>query len=159
VNNADYSGATGSNKSFDVYTDIGSAIATESLAFNGYRWFVSNYGKDVSYSGSFANGVFAFNSNFAENRLESGTSDLVMLIGIDTTTDNITPDKFLFISDNPAVHPGRAAATTYSLDINGSISFTTGSITASIKKVWLYIGYKDSANGKALRLNSIDFSI
>lgn len=165
----DYGSLSGSNKSFDVYTDTSSTPTTTSVSFNDYRWFVTSYGKDSSYSSSFTNGIFTLNSNFLEEDLHydsgsagPGNEDLVLLVGLDSTGTNTTPDKFLFITGNPLTYKGRSTPTSYNLDVisesSKKIQFTVGQIPPSIKKVWLFIGYKNTNRGKNLRITNINLA-
>lgn len=165
--NVDYSNLDGSNKIFTVYTDINLATTT-SFSFNDYRWHVTSYGKDASYSTTFTSGTFTLNSNFSESYLHydgvnnvSGSGDLVILVGIDDTNANTTPNKFLFVSEDPTVYPTRQASTTYHLNKSESskdIRFSIGSMGITVVKVWLFIGYKNSSTGKSLRMTNIQLS-
>lgn len=165
-----YSSLVGVNKSFPVFTDTSSDSGTTiSQSFNGYRWHVTSYGKDASYSSSFANGIFTLNSNFSESYLDydivnttTGSGDLVILVGIDSTSANLTPDKFLFVSGNPTTWGGvRVGSGTYNLNKVSSskdIQWSKGLLSAVVKKVWLFIGYKDSTTGKNLYMANITFA-
>ena len=161
----DYSGLTGSIKTFNIFTDLNTVQFT-SYTFSGYRWFVTSYTKGGP---SFGNGVFTINSNFLEsyldydfNLLTSGTGDLVILAGIDNTGSNATPDSFMFLSADPTQYPGRVEGTTINLTLtpenNKKIKFDKGASTATTSKIWLFIGYKNSANGQNLRLTNISLS-
>ena len=68
---------------------------------------------------------------------------------MDSTASNSTPDKFLFVSGNPATYPGRQTANTYYLSPlaspkTNSISYTRNLLSFSCRKIWLYIGYADN---------------
>ena len=165
-----YSSLTGVNKNFTVYTDTSSDNGTTTTqAFNGYRWHVTSYGKDASYATGFANGIFTLNSNFSESYLDydivnttSGSGDLVILVGIDSTSANLTPDKFLFVSGDPTSWGGvRVGGGSYHLNLGSSsksIQWSKGLLTAVVKKVWLFVGYKDSVTGKNLYMTNIAFA-
>jgi hypothetical protein len=168
--NVDYSTCVGFPvKTFDVYTDTSSSPVTTSVSFNDYRWHVTSYGADSSYTTSFGNGYFTLNSNFSESYLHynalgftTGTEDLVILVGIDSTSSNTTPDAFYFITGDPINYPGRQDPLTYNLDLSSSsksILWTAGSTGVYIAKVWLFIGYKDSTQGKDLRMMDITFNV
>lgn len=158
-----YSGLTGSTKTFNVFTNLYLNLTTP-VTFTDYRWHVTSYSKDNG--DTFGNGIFTINSNFLESYLDydlqsfsSGTGDLVILLGIDNTGNNNTPDSFMYLSGNPVYYPGRAGAPTYNFssgsEWNKKIKFDKGSETAATNKVWLLIGYKNSSNGKNLRFTDI----
>lgn len=158
-----YTGLTGSVKTFNIFTNL-NTNQTTAVTFSGYRWHVTSYTKGGS---SFGNGIFTINSNFLEsyldydfNLLTSGTGDLVILVGIDNTGSNLTPDSFLFISSDPStLYPGRVEGPIYNLsaasESNKKIKFDKGAGTATVNKVWLLIGYKNTATGKNLRFTNI----
>jgi hypothetical protein len=163
-----YSALSGSNKTFTVYTDI-SIGSTTSVTFNDYRWHVTSYGKDASYINSFTNGIFTLNSNFTESVLDyngvlssSGSGDLVILVGIDDTSNNTTPNKFLFVSGDPSTYGTRQNPITYNLnnatESSKTIQWSKGTLSPVVKKCWLFIGYKNSATGKNLRITNIAFA-
>jgi hypothetical protein len=163
----DYSSLSGDNKIFTVYTDINTG-ATTSLTLNDYRWHVTSYGKDASYATSFANGIFVFNSNFSESVLHydgvnstAGTADLVIIVGFDDSSTNTTPNKFLFVSGNPSTYGTRQAPITYNLNKSASskdIQWSKGTLSPVVKKIWLFIGYKNTVTGKNLNITNITFS-
>lgn len=161
----DYSALSGSTKTFTVYTDLNTG-ATTSVSFSDYRWHVTSYGKDASYSSSFTSGIFTLNSNFTEAVLDyngvlssSGTGDLVILVGIDDTSISTTPNKFLFVSGDPVTYGARTNPITYNLnnatEASKNIQWTKGTLSVVVKKCWLFIGYKNSATGKNLRITNI----
>jgi hypothetical protein len=163
VASVDYSTLTGYPvKSFDVYTDINIGITT-TVNFSNYRWHVSSYGLDEDYLTSFGNLVFGIDSNFKEEYIHydtalstAGTEDLVILVGIDSSGLNETPDNFYFITGDPSIYPGRQDPLTYTLDVNEKIiQWTAGSMPIYISKVWLVVGYKDSIDGKKLYMNGV----
>lgn len=159
-----YSSLSGSNKTFTVYTNINTGTTT-TLTLNDYRWHVTSYGKDAAYSTSFSNGVFTINSNFSESYLHydginstAGTADLVIIVGFDDTSTNTTPNKFLFVSGDPVSYGTRQAPVTYNLNKSASskdIQWSKGTLSPVVKKVWLFIGYKNSATGKNLNMTNI----
>jgi hypothetical protein len=163
-----YSSLTGSNRSFTVILDSNTNTST-SLSFNGYRWFVSSYGKTAAYDSDMSNGVFTLNSNFAETDLHfntpsgvTGNQDLVILVGYDDSSSNTTPNKFLFVSGDPGTYNGRINASINNLnnatETSKKIEWSQGLLGISMRKVWLFIGYKDSTfRGKNLRLSSVTF--
>jgi hypothetical protein len=159
---------SGANKSFTVYTNINLGTTT-TVNFNDYRWHVTSYGKDSAYSTSFANGIFTLNSNFTESVLDydgvnstAGSGDLVILVGIDSTSNNLTPDRFLFVSGNPVTYGTRQNPVTYNLnnvtESSKTIQWSKGTLPEVVRKVWLFIGYKNSATGKNLRMTNIAFA-
>lgn len=167
VASVDYSSLLGVNKSFTVYTNINTG-STTTVSFNDYRWHVTSYGKDASYSTAFGSGIFTLNSNFTESVLHydgvnstSGSGDLVILAGIDDTSANATPNKFLFVSGDPVTYATRQNPITYNLNKSASskdIQWSKGTLSPVVKKVWLFIGYKNSATGKNLNMTNIAFS-
>jgi hypothetical protein len=158
-----YSSLSGSNKTFTVYTDINTA-ATTGVTFSDYRWHVTAYGD--SSSSARGSGIFTLNSNFSESYLHydgvnstSGTEDLVIIVGIDDTSSNATPNKFLFVSGDPVTYATRQAPISYNLnnatESSKNIQWSKGTLSPVVKKVWLFIGYKNSATGKNLRITNI----
>ena len=163
TSSVDYSSLTGSNKTFTVYTDINTA-ATTGVTFSDYRWHVTAYGD--SSSSARGSGIFTLNSNFSESYLHydgtasaSGTEDLVIIVGIDDTSSNVTPNKFLFVSGDPVTYATRQAPISYNLnnatESSKNIQWSKGTLSPVVKKVWLFIGYKNSATGKNLRITNI----
>ncbi len=161
----DYSALSGSTKTFTVYTDTNIGTTT-SVTFTDYRWHVTSYGKDASYTTSFANGIFTLNSNFTESVLHyngvlssAGTADLVILVGIDDTSLSTTPNKFLFVSGDPVTYGARTNPVTYNLnsvsESSKTIQWSKGTLSPVVKKCWLFIGYKNTATGKNLRMTNI----
>jgi hypothetical protein len=165
-----YSSVVGATKSFVVYLDpLTGSGATTSLTFTDYRWHVTSYGKDAGYSTTFTNGIFTLNSSFREPVLAydgvnstAGTNDLVLLVGIDSTSSNLTPDRFLYMSGDPVTYGARSNPITYNLnnstESSKTIQWTKGTLSPVVKKVWLFIGYKNSATGKNLRVTNISFA-
>ena len=168
TSSVNYSSMSGANKSFTVYTNINLGTTT-TVNFNDYRWHVTSYGKDSAYSTSFANGIFTLNSNFTEAVLDydgvnstAGSGDLVILVGIDSTSANLTPDRFLFVSGNPVTYGTRQNPVTYNLnnvtESSKTIQWSKGTLPEVVRKVWLFVGYKNSATGKNLRMTNIAFA-
>ena len=165
----DYSSLSGSNKTFTVYTDINIGTTT-TVTFTDYRWHVTSYGADASYLASIPNGIFTFTSgttNFTEADLAysattgaPGTNgeSLVILVGIDSSGLSITPDKFLYVSADPVTYKTRQSPGSQSLDINGQIKFSVGTLPTA-QKVWLFIGYKNSTRGKNLYMSNIHLTV
>lgn len=158
-----YSGLTGSSKSFTVYTNIDTGTTT-TLTLNNYRWHVTSYG-ETSSNARFS-GIFTLNSNFSDSYLHydgvnstAGTEDLVIIVGIDDTSSNATPNKFLFVSGNPVTYGTRQAPITYNLskvtESSKDIQWSLGTLSPTVRKVWLFIGYKNSTTGKNLRMTNI----
>ena len=158
-----YSGLTGSSKSFTVYTNINTGTTT-TLTLDNYRWHVTSYGDSSSSTRS--NGIFTLNSNFSDSYLHydgvnstAGTADLVIIVGIDDTSSNATPNKFLFVSGDPVTYATRQAPITYNLskvtESSKDIQWSKGTLSPTVKKVWLFIGYKNSTTGKNLRMTNI----
>lgn len=162
-----YSSISGSNKTFTVYTNINTGTTT-TLTLNDYRWHVTAYGKDAAYTTSFSNGIFTINSNFSESYLHydgvnstSGTEDLVILVGIDDSSNNTTPNKFLFVSGDPVTYGTRQAPVSYNLNKSAAskdIQWSKGTLSPVVRKVWLLIGFKNSSTGKNLNMTNIAFS-
>ena len=163
TSSVNYSSLTGSNKTFTIYTDINTA-ATTGVTFSDYRWHVTAYGD--SSSSARGSGIFTLNSNFSESYLHydgvnstSGTEDLVIIVGIDDTSSNATPNKFLFVSGDPVTYATRQAPISYNLnnatESSKNIQWSKGTLSPVVKKVWLFIGYKNSATGKNLRITNI----
>jgi hypothetical protein len=168
-----YSTCTGVSKTFTVYAKgavDGSAPGTTlAVPINGYRWHVTSYSKSANLSNSVNNGVFQFESNFLESMLEcplgnigsSGTGDLAILIGIDSSGTNTTPDNFLYISGDQNLYGGRNDSITNTLDGNSRIGWSKGAVTVAVRKVWLFVGFKHNATantgGKSLRMSDILF--
>ena len=163
TSSVDYSSLSGSNKTFTIYTDINTA-ATTGVTFSDYRWHVTAYGD--SSSSARGSGIFTLNSNFSESYLHydgvnstSGTEDLVIIVGIDDTSSNVTPNKFLFVSGDPVTYATRQAPISYNLnnatESSKNIQWSKGTLSPVVKKVWLFIGYKNSATGKNLRITNI----
>jgi len=153
-------------KTLTVYTSITTGT-TIGLTFSDYRWHVTSWGKDASYSTSFGSGIFSFvSSNFTEADLEyngvlgsPGNNDLVIIVGIDSSSSNLTPDRFFYVSGNPVTYATRQAPGTYNLN-NGTpnIQWSKGSLAPVISKCWLFIGYKNTARGKILKMTDIGFA-
>lgn len=169
-----YTTCSGVNKTFTVYTkgavDGTAPNTTTSVSINDYRWHVTSYSKSADLSNSVNNGVFQFDgSNFTESILEcplgnigsTGTGDLAILIGIDSSGSNLTPDKFLYISGDQSLYGGRNNSISYSLDLNSKIGWALGQVSVSVRKVWLFVGFKHNATenigGKSLRMSDILF--
>ena len=165
-----YSALSGSNKTYNVYTNINSPGATTPVTFTDYRWHVTSYGADSSYLTSIPNGIFTFTSattNFTEADLAysattgaPGTNGeaLVILVGIDSSGLSTTPDKFLYVSGDPVTYKTRQSPGSQSLDINGQIKFSVGTLPTA-QKVWLFIGYKNSTRGKNLYMSNIHLTV
>jgi hypothetical protein len=173
-----YSTCVGVSKTFAVYTkgavDGTAPNTTTSVSINGYRWHVTSYSKSADLSNSVNNGIFQFSgSNFLESMLEcplgyplspsnlAGTGDLAILIGIDSTGNNTTPDRFLYISGDQGLYGGRNDSGTNSLDGNSKIGWTKNAVSVTVRKIWLFVGFKHNATantgGKSLRMSDILF--
>lgn len=168
-----YSTCSGVAKTFTVYTkgavDGSAPNTTTSVAINDYRWHVTSYSKSADLSNSVNNGVFQFESNFLETMLEcplgnigsSGTGDLAILIGIDSSGTNTTPDRFLYISGDQSLYGGRYDSITNTLNGNSRIGWSKGAVTVAVRKVWLFVGFKHNltanTGGKSLRMSDILF--
>ena len=164
-----YSNLSGASKSFTTYTNTGSGTTT-TKTFTDHRWFVTSYTKAMP--GTFTNGIFTLHSNFNETQLTydgvanngSGTGDLEILVGLDDTSANTTPNKFLWLTGdyNGTESPGRAAATTYNLNsatlASKNIQFDKGLSGGTVNKVWLFIGYKNTIVGRGLWVTNIGFT-
>ena len=175
TNSVNYSSLSGSNKTFNIYDNIGSGAGTTTpLVFNGYRWHVTSYGANSGFSSDISTGRFKFNpSNFLEAYLDrntqtssAGTQDLVILAGFDSSGSNSLPDKFLFLSGNAATYPGRSTANLYYLGSGASdpytIAYNRQSLSFTCRKVWLFVGIADgstigTAASKNLYMSEITF--
>jgi hypothetical protein len=166
--NCNYSALTGVSKTFDAITLSGmSSGATTPVTLNPYRWFVSVYEK--SGGSGFNGGTFKFECNWSEadlhcpegNAAATGTENLAILLGFDSTGANTTPNKFFFVSGNSGTYGGRTNGSGSKLTGVGTsneISWFKGSFPSSIKKCWLMIGYKaGTARGKELILSDVLF--
>jgi hypothetical protein len=163
-NGVNYSSLSASNKTFNVYTNLNDGSSTD-INIDDYRWYVSNpFGKNSLYNANFTNGIFTFNSNFTESDLDykpitnsSGSGDLVIMLGINPGVNGNYPDKFIYLTGETSLYPGRSSAPIYNLDgTNKNIQFNTGQIIG-VEKVWLLVGYKNSIRGKSLILTNIQF--
>ena len=167
----DYSSLSGAVKSFTIYTSTGSPTTT-TKTFTDHRWFVTSYTKGGS---SFTNGIFTLNSNFREEYLGydgvanngSGTGDLEILVGLDDTGSNATPNKFLYLTGdyNGTDSPGRTGAPLYNLNVgypnpsaSKNIQFDKGFVGGYVTKVWLFIGYKNTSVGRGLWVTNINLA-
>ena len=165
----DYTSLSGATKVFDVFTDLTNDIVT-GLTFSDYRWHVTSYGKNSLYTSNIANGIFTLNSNFTEADLHyyfngtsfvTGSEDLVILVGVDGTGGNATPDKFIFVTGDNTIYPGRELSGTYNFNTSPSsktIRFTKLLYSVYLSKIWLFVGYKNTTNGKNLKMMSITFA-
>lgn len=166
---SDYSALSGVTQNFDAVTVSGlnGSAATTPASLSGYRWYVSSYSK--SNSSAFTGGVFRFECNWLETDLHcrngvsanTGSEDLAIVIGFDSSGGSLTPDKFLFVTGNSGVYGGRTLGSTNQLTgvgTNNNISFTKGLIGAPLTKCWLFVGYKNTARGKALILSDVLFT-
>jgi len=169
VNNAsgaDYSALSGYTHTYtNTLTKNGVDLGTGATSPNtlaGYRWHVTSYSKATS----FTNGYFTFGGcNWTEANLHcqqgsagvTGSEDLVIVVGYSSDGLDTLPDRFLFISGESGTWGGRNLGTTYYLNASGSrqIGFTKGGISTTTKKVWLFIGYKNTTTGKSLFVGDI----
>ena len=170
ISTCNYSALTGVSKTFNALTVSGmSTGATTPVTLDPYRWFVTAYEK--SNGTSFNGGTFKFECNWVETDLHcpegdasstTGTENLAILIGFDSTGTNTTPDKFFFVSGNSGLYGGRTNGSVSKLTGTGTsneISWYKGSFPSSIRKCWLMIGYKaGTTRGKQLILSDILFS-
>jgi hypothetical protein len=81
---------------------------------------------------------------------------LVIIVGIDSSGLSTTPDKFLYVSGNPVTYATRQVPGTYNLN-NGTqqIQWSKGTLSATVKKCWLFIGYKNTTRGKNINMTNI----
>jgi len=158
-----YSSLSGSNKTFDTYTNLNTGVSSN-VSINNYRWYVTNpFGINSNYNSDFTSGIFSFNCNFTEDDLNykpltnsSGNGDLVIMLGFNPGV-NDRPNKFIYLTGDVNVYPGRSSASVYNLDgTTKNIQFTTGQVSG-VRKVWLLVGYKDSVRGKSLILSNVQF--
>jgi hypothetical protein len=166
-NSVDYSASTGVNKTYNCFiTPLSGSGTTTPVAFNNYRWHVTSYGKDASYSLSFTNAYFEFDGNFQEDDLHfsyggvppaPGNADLVILVGVDSSGLSITPDKFLFVSGDPSTYGTRSAHTNNLNSSPKQIKWSKGTLSFTVKKIWLFIGYEDTTRGNQIYMSGIRF--
>jgi hypothetical protein len=173
ANSVNYSSSSGSNKTFPVYVSpLSGSGTTNNISFNDYRWHVTSYGADANFQGpsfttSFTNGYFQFSGNFQESDLHysftsnsaPGNNDLVILVGIDSSGSNSKPDKFLFVSGDPATYETRQ---THPNNLDSSpkqIKWSKGTIGVTVYRIWLFVGYKNTTRGKNLYMTDISFYI
>jgi hypothetical protein len=163
-NSVNYSSLTGSNKTFDTYTNLNTG-ASSNVSINNYRWYVTNpFGVNSNYDIDFTNGIFSFNCNFTEDDLDykpitnsTGNGDLVIMLGFNPGVNGDRPNKFIYLTGDINSYPGRSSASVYNLDgVTKNIQFTTGQVSG-VRKVWLLIGYKNSTRGKSLILSNVQF--
>jgi hypothetical protein len=84
---------------------------------------------------------------------------LVILVGIDSSGSNSKPDKFLFVSGDPATYETRQ---THSNNLDSSpkqIKWSKGTIGVTVYRIWLFVGYKNTTRGKNLYMSDISFYI
>jgi hypothetical protein len=163
IDNArNYTSSGASSVSFDVYTNTASNPGTvTTVNFNDFRWYVSHFYVGLT---SRKNGYFTFTANVDEADLQfqnattgtPGDDELNILVGIDSSGSNTTPDKWLWISStNGSNYPGRASAGTYNLDgLTKQIAFTLDGLNG-VSRFWLLIGYNNSVAGKGLYISNI----
>ena len=177
--NINYSGLMGVSKSFNIYTYDGlvngtGAFTTESLSYS-YRWHVTTYSKTLAADVSFTNGIFTFWSNFEEADLHRaypntgsdyiGTGDLAILVGIDSTGYNITPDKFMFVTGQSSTYGARVSPGTYNFNATSpsnikKLQWSIGTLPVNVSRVWLFVGYKEnSPRAKNLWMTNINLSV
>ncbi len=165
--NCDYSSLSGVNTSFNMFTvAMDSPGTTTPFSTNDYRWYVTQYQKangDPSTTGQ-----FRLESNIEESDLHcqkgisanSGTGDVVILIGVDGTGANLTPTKYIFLTGNTSVYGGRTNGSVNFLGTGGNstISFSVGYVSAPFSKFWLFVGFKNNTRGKAIYLSDVQFT-
>lgn len=163
---ADYSALSGYTQTYtNTLTKNGVDLGTSATSPNtltDYRWFVTSYSK----ASSFTNGYFTFGGcNWTEADLHcqlgsagvTGNEHLVIIVGYSSDGLDTLPDRFLFVSGESSTWGGRNIGTTYYLNSSGTrqIGFTKGGISTSTKKIWLFIGYKNTTRGKELFVGDI----
>lgn len=163
-NSVNYSSLSGSNKTFDTYTNLNTG-SSSNVSINNYRWYVTNpFGVNSNYDVDFTGGIFSFNCNFTEDDLNykpltnsSGNGDLVIMLGFNPGVNGDRPNKFIYLTGDVNVYPGRSGASVYNLDgSTKNIQFTTGQVSG-VRKVWLLVGYRNSTRGKSLILSNVQF--
>lgn len=175
----DYSSIMGISKNFNIYTYDGlvngtGATTTENLSYN-YRWHVTSYSKTLAADVSFTSGIFTFWSNFEESDLHwaypnvgsdyAGTGQLAVLVGIDSSGNNLNPDKFMFVTGQASTYGARVSPGTYNLNATSpssikKIQWSIGTLAVNVRKVWLFVGYKEnSARAKNLWMTNINLSV
>jgi hypothetical protein len=171
--NVNYSNVTSSSKTFTIYTYNGlvnNTGATSDKTFTGYRWHVTSYTRNLAATDQIFNGLITFDSNFLESDLEEGYNGstyvsnpnpyLVVLIGIDSTGSNSKPDKFLYITGSSTTWGSRIAQTSFNFNGVSTTKKLRWSLDAfgnsvNVKKIWLFVGYKDDTRGKQLWMKDI----
>jgi hypothetical protein len=173
-----YLNTASASRTFDIYTEGGLSTSNPSGGggdfltnnFSAYRWHVTSYTKNSVGTDQIFNGLLTFNSNFSETDIEEGYDGnayivnpnpyLVILVGVDSTGNNTTPDKFVYVTGNAATWGARIQQPTY--NFNGSsatkqIRWSLGQWGSSITvtKIWLFVGYTGDARGKQLWMSDI----
>jgi len=165
--NCNYSTLSGVNTSFNMFTvAMDSPGTTTPFSTNDYRWYVTRYQKtngDPSTTGQ-----FRFESNIEESDFHcqkgisanSGTGDVVILIGVDGTGANSTPTKYIFLTGNTSVYGGRTNGSVNFVGSGGNstISFSVGYVSNPFSKFWLFVGFKNNTRGKAIYLSDVQFT-
>jgi hypothetical protein len=178
----DYSSLSGVTKSFDIYTALGLSTTDSgagggdytTTSFVDFKWHVTSYSKDSVAGTTFNNALFTFNANFRELDMEkayntdgsftlNGTPDLVVLLGLDSTGDNLKPDKFAYISGDADTWGARMDEPTYNFNGTNATKQLRWQIgqwgsTIATKKVWLFVGYRNTARGKQIWITDINLS-
>jgi len=175
----DYTSILGVSKNFDIYTYDGlvngtGATTTENLSYN-YRWHVTSYSKTIAADVSFTSGIFTFWSNFEESDLHwayptigsdyAGSGQLAILVGIDSTGNNLAPDKFMFITGQSSTYGARVSPGTYNFNATSpssvkKLQWSIGTLAVNVRKVWLFVGYKEnSSRAKNLWMTNINLSV
>jgi hypothetical protein len=171
----------GVTKSFNIYTALGLSTTDvgaggggyTTTSFTGFKWHVTSYNKNSAFD-TFTNGLFTFNANFRELDMErayntngtftlNGSPELVILIGVDSSTNNSKPDRFAYISGNAVTWGSRMNEVTYNFnggETTKQLRWQLGQWGSMVNctKVWLFVGYKDVARGKQLWLTDINLS-
>ena len=163
VSGADYSALSGITHTFtNTITSTGlssGSAASNPLTLSDYRWFVTSYSKATT----FTNGYFTFGGcNWTEADLHSplgsgsGSESLVIIVGYSSDGFDTVPNRFFFLSGDSGVWGGRNIAPTRNLNNSSKqIEFTKDQIGTATKKVWLFIGYKNTSTGKGLSVGDI----
>jgi hypothetical protein len=173
-NIADYSTASGANYNFDIFNSVSTPVTfTSNVSINGYRWYVRSFGRNDTYSQATGSGQFNITGtrggvSLSESDLgyewtgsgySAANGYLQLLVGIDSTGNNTTADRWIWLSGDGATYGGRNNPSGINMG-SGQISFTLDSLPntyGTITRVWLAIGFQDSVEGKKVNITSIEY--
>jgi len=150
INDINYSTLSSVNVNLDVINDV-SALTTTSVTHNGYRWYLRRFDTVNGLASVIGNGIFEFNTDFAESDLLTGNGNLLLYMGL---TEDTVPDKWYDLSkiqtDSPIAVPriNYTGGDSDNLDDNGNISWNTGETQGW--SCYLLVGIKSTATTKEI---------